>query len=739
MKGLARLYRILSLSLLSFLPSTLQAVPHFNCAGYESPAASARGAAKSLATLPPTLPSRGRVHVLVVFAQFADEADQGDSLPNFAGYIFDPEHAGSFSHFYDTMSSGQLQVGGTVLPKRYSSDSARGAYLAKDANHKGDYGRFVREILRQVDADHDLGAFDNDGSDGVPNSGDDDGVVDYLFVLVRSTPRHFLKGGATGIAGLGMDQGYRTEDATPAGSSIRLGEFLSRSAIVRVANPALTIASMAHEFGHSLGLPDLYDRNYEELADDSAGIGRWGLMGWGAQGWNGDDGPNPMCAWSREQLGWIGRDNERLVEVHRDRAQLEMVDLHQDGFVYKVALPAARLDAFRAEENYLLLEYRARNAHYYNRHLPAEGLLVWHVYPKATGNGEEGRKLVDLVCADGLYADAGYPLGQVSDPHQGRDNLDFWSHDPDYATLYGGNMGDATDVFDGVSFKTLDLGSNPSTRPGGVPGVANSGVALHHMRRRGEGMVLDLALPRWAGIIGEQVHWMGEVIVDGDLTIAPEGQLVVHKRTRVRFAGTDRLQAGADPARCELRVQGRLKIKFDKGHNLFIGEDLVWVEPQPVVFEGLVPGASWSGIFPEASALLKIPEESLVLRDAEYGLLAPGAGPLAASVNAPTAIFADTQGQPADVELLPNYPNPFNPETTMPYVLSEWASVRLTVYNALGQIVRTLVDREQAAGVHKVIWDGVDEGGREVASGRYLYRLEVAGQHVQTRQMVVLR
>jgi len=72
--------------------------------------------------------------------------------------------------------------------------------------------------------------------------------------------------------------------------------------------PSQTVGAMPHEFGHALGLPDL---DHNGPADDSAGIGRWGLMGWGAQGWHGD-GPNPFCAWSLQQLGWIGLDNERL-------------------------------------------------------------------------------------------------------------------------------------------------------------------------------------------------------------------------------------------------------------------------------------------------------------------------------------------------------------------------------------------------------------------------------------------
>ena len=101
---------------------------------------------------------------------------------------------------------------------------------------------------------------------------------------------------------------------------------------------AQTVGSMAHEFGHSLGLSDLYDLGYDNPAADSAGIGRGGVMGWVAHGWNGDDGPVAFCAWSLEQLGWIGRDNDRLVEADRDAVGLVVEDLLQGGLVYRLPL-----------------------------------------------------------------------------------------------------------------------------------------------------------------------------------------------------------------------------------------------------------------------------------------------------------------------------------------------------------------------------------------------------------------
>jgi hypothetical protein len=111
---------------------------------------------------------------------------------------------------------------------------------------------------------------------------------------------------------------------------------------------------------------------------------------------------------------------------------------------------------------YFLLEYRTRSSSFYERNLPAEGVLVWHVREIRTGPGA-GRTVVDLECADGRYLDAGYPVGTVIDPRNGGDNLDFWAHDQAYAATFAGNLGDATDPFDGVRAHAFTPDTNPDS------------------------------------------------------------------------------------------------------------------------------------------------------------------------------------------------------------------------------------------------------------------------------------
>ncbi len=75
-------------------------------------------------------------------------------------------------------------------------------------------------------------------------------------------------------------------------------------------------------------------------------------------------------------------------------------------------------------------------------------------------------------------------------------------------------------------------------------------------------------------------------------------------------------------------------------------------------------------------------------------------------------------------QLLNNYPNPFNPETTIRFTLQETAPAKLYVYNIKGQLVKKLIDEVLPSGMHQIVWNGKDNNNRNVASGMYFYRLD---------------
>jgi len=95
---------------------------------------------------------------------------------------------------------------------------------------------------------------------------------------------------------------------------------------------------------------------------------------------------------------------------------------------------------------------------------------------------------------------------------------------------------------------------------------------------------------------------------------------------------------------------------------------------------------------------------------------------------------------PHSFQLYQNFPNPFNPQTTIRFEIGSAAGshVVLDIYNVLGQHVKQLARTEMNAGSYDVVWDGTDNNGRRVASGLYLYRLQV-GEEIETKKMVLLK
>ena len=167
---------------------------------------------------------------------------------------------------------------------------------------------------------------------------------------------------------------------------------------------------LCHEFGHQLGLPELYAPGGAK----HEGIGVWGLMGQGTWGGRGDR-PTQLEAWSKARLGWV-----EVQTVDRTTRGVEVPAVSDVPLVVKIPAAVGR------PEEYYLLENRRRTG--VDERLPGEGILVWHVDERVTGfrsaQKDPRHKLLHLVEADGRG-------------------------DLDRGHAAGGNRGDATDPWVG--------------------------------------------------------------------------------------------------------------------------------------------------------------------------------------------------------------------------------------------------------------------------------------------------
>jgi hypothetical protein len=106
--------------------------------------------------------------------------------------------------------------------------------------------------------------------------------------------------------------------------------------------------------------------------------------------------------------------------------------------------------------------------------------------------------------------------------------------------------------------------------------------------------------------------------------------------------------------------------------------------------------------------------------------------------NVPVSVKDRNDEIPRSFQLLQNFPNPFNPTTTIRFSLPRRAQVRLIIYDVLGNEIVTLKNQEMMPGTHEVIWAAKDVRGLAVPSGVYFYRFQTNG-YTQIRKMLLIR
>jgi immune inhibitor A len=266
---------------------------------------------------------------------------------------------GSMRDYYRENSYDKLDIPGTVsgwyrMPQTYAYyvDGQRG-FGAYPHNAK----KLVEDAVAAANPYVDFSQFDNDGPDGVPHSGDDDGYVDALFVI---------------HAGPGYETTLNVNDihshASYTSAPVLVdGVYAYRYSIEPEDGK---VGVFSHEFGHVLGLPDLYDYGY-----DSEGCGKWSLMASGSWGGGGAT-PTHIDAWGKIKLGYITPiiPTGNLIEVAVPRVEDEPV-------AYKVWTNGT------PGKEYFVFEHRRKTK--FDLTLPGKGLVIYHVDENMTSNNNQ--------------------------------------------------------------------------------------------------------------------------------------------------------------------------------------------------------------------------------------------------------------------------------------------------------------------------------------------------------------
>jgi M6 family metalloprotease-like protein len=312
--------------------------------------------------------------------------------------------------------------------------------------------------LRAADTLLDLRRFDNDGPDGLPDSGDDDGYVDFVAIVYALPCRGDQRSGAIWPHRAAMPP-FESQHIGHDGEPIRVSDYV----IIPIVDPATCgpshIGLLAHETGHAFGLPDLYDYD-----GSSQGIGAWGLMGTGSH--SAPHSPAHLGAWEKEQLGWV-----QVNWLAEDDPDFELQPVKRSRTVY-------RYDAPDGNGEYVLMENRQRIGS--DRKLPGSGLLAWYVDPErgelGAWNNDERRPTVSIIEADGRNDLARGHRADAGDPFPGAAKRTFF-----LSSLARDLFLSAIEERDGVVTASLRVGYSPpgiAARPRVVrlSGVAGGGI-----------------------------------------------------------------------------------------------------------------------------------------------------------------------------------------------------------------------------------------------------------------------
>jgi immune inhibitor A len=311
-------------------------------------------------------------NVMVILIQYPDEAN---TFPagDFASLMNDPNFdLGSVKEYYSEVSYGAFTVEGTVV----------GFYTASQNRNYYGYGtgtdpqwQRAAELAREAvvaarDAGVNFAPFDNNG----------DGSVDGLFVV------HVGPGAEAGYNNYPWSHSWDLTSAglgTVSASGKTINHYTMEPEMVW-AGVRATIGVFAHEYGHAIGLPDLYDTDYS-----SSGVGNWCLMSGGSWNGPGRNGQSPahMSAWCKKRMGWLPA-NQLTSDVLN--CPIDQVETNQ--VCFKLG------NSLMPSSEYFLVENRQLTG--FDSYLPGCGIAIWHIDDTQTSNSNDSHRWVDLEEAD---------------------------------------------------------------------------------------------------------------------------------------------------------------------------------------------------------------------------------------------------------------------------------------------------------------------------------------------------
>ena len=422
-----------------------------------------------------TRPNIGIQKALVILVQFSDQSSVGTTASYWSNLFFGS--TGSLKAYYSEVSYNQLTLAPAEETSGVANDGIVGWVTLPYAHPNAMSYPYIRDAIIAADPYVNYASFDTNG----------DGYLSFNelhITIVAAGYEHAYAGSSSCTPSIWGHEGSLPYGGVAApvvdgktvaawvgnGGYTTLGEW---HCAVGADYPghAATMGPFAHELGHDLGLPDLYD-----VDGDTEGIGMWGLMG--AGNWNYTAGgylgnsPAHLDAWSKWYEGWLAPTQIQTTSPGQAIPQIEtnptayLLGSNPGGIDWDFALHSGTGE-------YFLVENRQKVG--FDAGLPSCGLLIWHIDESVThdnnANADQTHRLVDLKQADGqnhldILIAGGGNGGDPGDPYPGSaNNRTFNGTSNPNSNLYGGtpSLVSVTNIGSCSASMTADLSATASS------------------------------------------------------------------------------------------------------------------------------------------------------------------------------------------------------------------------------------------------------------------------------------
>lgn len=634
----------------------------------------------------------------VVMGYFTDQA-QTTTQANFQALLFNTgSGVKSVNNYYRDMSYNAMSCTGAVFDwtssantKSYFANGYYGLYLTYPRNVPG----FIQTLLTALDATVNFAdpAFDSDG----------DLYVDVLWVI---------------HSGKGAEETGSTSDFWSHSSTMSdwdCTEFVTNDKVgnkyVKIdkyiimpektdysgagTNKIIGAGVFCHEFGHALGLPDLYDTGGYSISGE--GLGQWSCMASGSWGGNGSTNATPtsLDVWCKRFLGWITPFNV----IQNGKYSFNHI-------INTVSYGAARLAKLgsTSASQYWLVENRSKSAVgpvsgvAWDANLLGAGLAIYHIDDTYTTSTYLGNNNVNVNTTNGSSRNRPYGVAMEETDQTAASynstSTDLW---------YGNNRGDATDMWNSGTQVNFDSTGTAYPVTYLNDGSSRSGTAVRKIPAAGKGGGLAKAMLCTLYVIPA-----GPLGVNLSQFTAATGQngIILSWRTESEMESfswaIERSTGNAEDYKtiANLPAYGTTNIAHDYSYT----------DDSPELTSGTY---YYRLIQTDASG------DKNSFGPVEINYVKPDPGVLEYALSA-------------------CYPNPSKGTASFEYVLKQGGATSLKIYNLLGMEINTLSDGWKEPGAYRAVWDGRDSQGKMAANGVYFYKL-VSGNFSATKKIAILR